>query len=31
MLKKFFLVALFFVLSMAEETTIKPDLKIGDN
>ena len=31
MLKKFFLVALFFVLSVAEETTIKPDLKIGDN
>ena len=31
MLKKFFLVALFFVLSMAEETVIKPDLKIGDN
>ena len=31
MLKKFFLVALFFVLSMAEETTIKPDLKIGNN
>ena len=31
MLKKLFLVALFFALSMAEEPAIKPDLKIGDN
>ena len=31
MLKKLFLVALFFALSMAKETAIKPDLKIGNN